>query len=211
MALVTPDGAVRQVADGVAFPNGIAITPDGATLMLAESYGNRLTALDIAPGGGLSGRRVWADLGDGVPDGSAATPRARSGTPTSPTSAASASREGGEVLRPVDARPRLLRLHARRRRRPDPVRRRVGVARADAGRGDGRDRAGAHAAGAGRARGAALAGTGCGADHTQGACPRAGFAAKLLIKRKPRWPPLPRSRMRAKPAAAPAGSDPLVS
>src|SRR5215213_8990749 len=69
IARVTPDGAVREVADGVAFPNGVAITPDGATLVLAESYGNRLTAWDIDADGRLSDRRVWADLGDGVPDG----------------------------------------------------------------------------------------------------------------------------------------------
>lgn len=69
VALVTPDGSVRQVADGVAFANGMAITPDQGTLILAESYGSRLTAFDIAADGGLSHRRVWADLGDGVPDG----------------------------------------------------------------------------------------------------------------------------------------------
>src|SRR4051812_3351634 len=43
VALVTPDGAVRQVADDVAFPNGVAVMPDNETLILAESYGNRLT------------------------------------------------------------------------------------------------------------------------------------------------------------------------
>jgi sugar lactone lactonase YvrE len=69
LALVTPDGAVRQGAGGVACPNGMAVTPDGSTLIVAESYAGRLTAFDIEPGGGLSGRRVWADLGDGAPDG----------------------------------------------------------------------------------------------------------------------------------------------
>ena len=69
IVLVTFDGAVRQVADGIAFPNGMAITPDDSTLIIAESYGKRLTALDIAADGGLSNRRIWADLGDGVPDG----------------------------------------------------------------------------------------------------------------------------------------------
>ena len=63
LALVTPDGSARQVADGVAFPNGMAVTPDNSTLILAESYANRLTAFDIAADGGLSNRRVWADLG----------------------------------------------------------------------------------------------------------------------------------------------------
>ena len=65
VALVTPDGAVRQVADGLAFPNGMAVTPDNATLIVAESYGKQLTAFDIDDDGGLSNRRVWADLGDG--------------------------------------------------------------------------------------------------------------------------------------------------
>jgi sugar lactone lactonase YvrE len=63
LALVTPDGSVRQVADGVALPNGIVVTPDNSTLILAESYGNRLTAFDIAADGTLSNQRVWADLG----------------------------------------------------------------------------------------------------------------------------------------------------
>jgi len=45
------------------------IAPDGSTLIVGESYGKRLTAFDIAADGGLSNRRVWADLGDGVPDG----------------------------------------------------------------------------------------------------------------------------------------------
>jgi sugar lactone lactonase YvrE len=69
IALVTPDGVARQVADDVAFPNGMIVTPDGATLIVAESYGKRLTAFDIAANGDLSNRRVWADLGDGFPDG----------------------------------------------------------------------------------------------------------------------------------------------
>src|SRR5262249_11854532 len=69
IALVTADGSARCVADGIAFPNGMAVTPDGASLIVAESYGRKLTAFDITPDGGLSKRRVWADLGDGAPDG----------------------------------------------------------------------------------------------------------------------------------------------
>jgi sugar lactone lactonase YvrE len=69
LALVTPDGSARQVADGVAFPNGMAVTPDNSTLILAESYGSKLTAFDIAPDGSLSNRRVWADVPGGAPDG----------------------------------------------------------------------------------------------------------------------------------------------
>lgn len=69
LALVTSDGATRQVADGLAFPNGMLVTPDNATLIVAESYGARLTAFDIAADGSLSNRRVWADLPGGHPDG----------------------------------------------------------------------------------------------------------------------------------------------
>ncbi len=69
VALVGPDGAARQVADGLAFPNGMLVTGDNATLIVAESYAKRLTAFDIADDGSLSNRRVWADLHDGVPDG----------------------------------------------------------------------------------------------------------------------------------------------
>ena len=67
IALVTPDSSVRRVADGIAFPNGMAVTPDNSTLVIAESFAGRLTAFDIAADGSLSNRRVWAD---GVgPDG----------------------------------------------------------------------------------------------------------------------------------------------
>jgi len=62
IALATPDGLARQVADEVWFPNGMAVTPDNSTLIVAESYRSWLTAFDIGQGGDLSNRRVWADL-----------------------------------------------------------------------------------------------------------------------------------------------------
>ena len=69
LVLATPDGDVRQVAGDVAFPNGMAITPDGGSLIVAESYANRLTAYDIGSDGGLSNRRVWAQTPGDHPDG----------------------------------------------------------------------------------------------------------------------------------------------
>jgi len=67
IALVTIDGTAREVADGLAFPNGMAVTADNATLIVAESFAARLTAFDIAADGSLSNRRVWADVtGDGI-------------------------------------------------------------------------------------------------------------------------------------------------
>src|SRR5215472_11015930 len=69
IALVTPDGSPRLVAEGIAFPNGMAVMPDNSTLIVAESYAKKLTAFDIAADGSLLNKRVWASLGDGVPDG----------------------------------------------------------------------------------------------------------------------------------------------
>jgi sugar lactone lactonase YvrE len=69
IALVTPDGAVRQVADGLAFPNGMAVTTDSRTLIVAESWAEGLTAYDIADDGSLSARRVWAATPGDHPDG----------------------------------------------------------------------------------------------------------------------------------------------
>jgi sugar lactone lactonase YvrE len=69
LILVEPDGSARVVARDLSFPNGMVITPDESTLILAESAGRDLLAFDLADDGGLSGRRTWADLGDGVPDG----------------------------------------------------------------------------------------------------------------------------------------------
>lgn len=66
---VSPDGRASVAAGDLMFPNGTVITPEGDTLIIAETYGRRLTAFDIAGDGTLSGRRVFADLGDGFPDG----------------------------------------------------------------------------------------------------------------------------------------------
>ena len=61
---VDPDGRASIAADGLMFPNGTAITPDGRTLIISESFAGRLSAFDIAADGSLIGRRVWAHLGD---------------------------------------------------------------------------------------------------------------------------------------------------
>lgn len=60
IALVTPDGNARKVADGIAFPNGMVVTPDNRTLIVSESFTGTLLAFDIAADGALSRRRVWA-------------------------------------------------------------------------------------------------------------------------------------------------------
>ncbi len=95
---VSPDGAVRRVADDIAFGNGMAVTPDGSTLLVAESYANRLTAFSLRPDGGLADRRVWADLGDGVPDGIALDASGAVWVSDVPHRSCTRVREGGEVL-----------------------------------------------------------------------------------------------------------------
>jgi sugar lactone lactonase YvrE len=102
LALVTPDGSARQVADGVAFPNGIVVTPDNSTLIVAESYGNRLTAFDIAADGSLSNGRVWANLDDGVPDGICLDAEDAVWYGDVPNRRCVRVREGGEVLQTIE-------------------------------------------------------------------------------------------------------------
>ena len=102
IALVAPDGSVRKVAEGGAFPNGMAITADNGTLIMAESHGKKLTAFDIAPDGSLSNRRVWADLKDGVPDGICIDQEGAVWYADVPNKCCVRVREGGEVLRTVE-------------------------------------------------------------------------------------------------------------
>lgn len=68
LIMVTSSGEARTVAEDLMFPNGMVITEDEKTLIVAETFGRRLTAFDLEPDGGLSNRRVWAEL-DVPPDG----------------------------------------------------------------------------------------------------------------------------------------------
>lgn len=102
VAVVIPDGSSREVAGDVWFPNGMAVTPDGTTLIVAESYANKLTAFDIQPDGGLSGPRVWAGLGDGCPDGICLDAEGAVWYADVPHQRCVRVREGGEVLDMVE-------------------------------------------------------------------------------------------------------------
>jgi len=102
IALATHDGSTRFVADGIAFPNGMAITPDNATLIIAESHGKKLTAFDIAADGSLSNRRIWADLAGGVPDGICLDAGNAVWYADVPNKRCVRVREGGEVIETVD-------------------------------------------------------------------------------------------------------------
>jgi sugar lactone lactonase YvrE len=99
--LVSVDGVVRKVADGIAFPNGMAMGLDNKTLIIAESYGKRLTAFDTGADGGLVNRRIWAALGDGVPDGISMDEKGALWYADVPNKRCVRVREGGEVLQTI--------------------------------------------------------------------------------------------------------------
>jgi len=69
LARVDPDGSVHVAAEDLHFPNGCVITPDGRTMIVAETLAMRLTAFDVGTDGTLSNRRVWAPVGTRAPDG----------------------------------------------------------------------------------------------------------------------------------------------
>lgn len=69
LARVDSDGAVHVATTGLRFPNGTVVTPDESTLVVAETFAERLTAFDIGADGALTNRRTWANLPGVVPDG----------------------------------------------------------------------------------------------------------------------------------------------
>jgi sugar lactone lactonase YvrE len=100
VVLATGDGAVRRVAEDLAFPNGMAVTGDNATLIVAESHGQRLTAFDIGDDGDLTGRRVFADLEE-APDGICVDAEGAVWYATVPGRRCARVVEGGRVLQAV--------------------------------------------------------------------------------------------------------------
>jgi sugar lactone lactonase YvrE len=107
IALVRADGSTLEVADGIQFANGMRITPDGSTLVIAESFAGRLTAFSLRPDGTLADRQVWADgvAHDGIcldRDGAiwcgAADIAMMTGQPDSPAGAFIRVARGGTVL-----------------------------------------------------------------------------------------------------------------
>jgi sugar lactone lactonase YvrE len=101
VALVTSDGTARIVADDIAFPNGMAVTADNRTLVVADSYRHQLVGFDVADDGTLSGRRVWAELGDAAPDGICLDAEGAAWYADVPHQSCMRVAEGGEVLAAV--------------------------------------------------------------------------------------------------------------
>jgi sugar lactone lactonase YvrE len=114
---VDPDGTVTVAADGLSFPNGMVITPGGSTLIVAESWAQRLTAFDLGPDGSLANRRAWAQFGPPpaadtsgqparwscAPDGIALDAEGAVWVADAANKRALRVREGGEVLEELGA------------------------------------------------------------------------------------------------------------
>jgi sugar lactone lactonase YvrE len=119
---VDPDGSVVRAADDLLFPNGTVMTPDGRTLIVAETFASRLTVFDVGADGALSGRRLFARIEGCFPDGicrdaERAVWWPTPGQPGDPRALRRAGRPDD-----LDRTPRSVRLHAGRRRPTDPVR-----------------------------------------------------------------------------------------
>jgi sugar lactone lactonase YvrE len=102
VGVVTPDGEARVVAEDIAFPNGMAVTADGTTLVVADSYRHQLVGLTIGDDGSLTDRRVWADLGEDNPDGICLDASGAAWYADVPHQHCVRVAEGGEVLQTVD-------------------------------------------------------------------------------------------------------------
>jgi sugar lactone lactonase YvrE len=103
VCLASSDGPPRPVADDIDFPNGMAVTADNSTLIVADSYRHQLVAFTIGADGTLSGRRVWADLGDGAaPDGICTDEQGAVWYADVPNQRCVRVAEGGAVLQAID-------------------------------------------------------------------------------------------------------------
>jgi sugar lactone lactonase YvrE len=113
LLLVTPEGDARIVAEGMAFPNGMVITPDGKTLLVAESHAARITAFTTESDGSLSGRWGWAQFDENarenriVPDGMSLDADEALWVASPPTQELLHVREGAEIVNriPLDTFP----------------------------------------------------------------------------------------------------------
>ncbi len=101
IVLVTPEGKARVVARDLAFPNGTVITADGKTLIVGETFGQRLTAFDIEFDGTLARRRIWAELAQAMPDGICLDAENAIWVASPVTAEVLRVREGGEVTHRV--------------------------------------------------------------------------------------------------------------
>jgi sugar lactone lactonase YvrE len=103
---VDPDRSVHKAADELMFPNGTAITPDGRTMIVAETFARRLSAYDVAADGALANRRTWAAIEGYYPDGICLDAEGAAWVADPGGRRVLRVREGGTITRSVDLTPR---------------------------------------------------------------------------------------------------------
>jgi sugar lactone lactonase YvrE len=102
VVVVRPDGGVRQVAEGLRWPNGMALVDDGRTLVVADSHARQLVGFEVREDASLSAGRVWAELDD-APDGICADADGAIWVASVPGRHCVRMREGGAILDAVEA------------------------------------------------------------------------------------------------------------
>ena len=106
LILIDEGGSPREVANGLRFPNGMVITPDQKTLIVAESFGAQLTAFSIEEDGSLSNQRIWAKIPGSSPDGICLDSDGGIWVASPATGTCFRVKEGGRItdeLKPTDA------------------------------------------------------------------------------------------------------------
>jgi carbohydrate kinase (thermoresistant glucokinase family) len=104
LVLVNAERECSIVARDMIFPNGCALSPDGATLLVAETFASRITAFDVEVDGNLSNRRIWAELGDAYPDGICLDKQGLLWIAAPNKQCLLQVREGGEIMQSVTPR-----------------------------------------------------------------------------------------------------------
>jgi sugar lactone lactonase YvrE len=101
VVLARPDGSIQRVADGLQWPNGMALVDDGRTLVVADSHATQLIGYEVAGDGTLSDGRVWAEV-EHAPDGICVDADGAVWYATVPGQSCVRVRKGGAVLATVD-------------------------------------------------------------------------------------------------------------
>ncbi|MES9943063.1 MAG: gluconokinase, GntK/IdnK-type [Candidatus Thiodiazotropha sp. 6PLUC2] len=102
LVMVEPDGKPRVVAEDLLFPNGCALSPNGSTLLVAETFASRISAFDVEADGSLTNRRIWAELNGAYPDGIALDAQNNLWIAAPNLSRLLLVKQGGERLREIE-------------------------------------------------------------------------------------------------------------
>jgi sugar lactone lactonase YvrE len=98
LILVEKNGFAHAVGIDLLYANGMAITPNGQTLLVAETFAGRISAFNIATDGTLDCHRVWAPLSGLMPNGLCIDGEGAVWVASPMSGEVLRVREGGEIL-----------------------------------------------------------------------------------------------------------------